>query len=124
MLVLSLKDEALDAVLELDENDTSKNNRVEIITATLEIIFPKYDAALEAFEVFKRPQNIKIRGSLNQFGKLLKKTKSSGTQMSDNLLAYQLLKFANLPKLHEQMVKGTITSLEYNNMKKQLKNVW
>ena len=34
--------------------------------------------------------------------------------MSENLLAYRLLKSGNLPELHEQMVKGAITDLKIN----------
>ena len=80
--------------------------------------------ALEAFETFKRPENMKISDYLNQFEKLFNKTKSYGTQMSDNVLAYRLLKSASLPELHEQMVKGTITDLKYDLMKEQLKKMF
>ena len=44
--------------------------------------------------------------------------------MSENLLAYRLLKSGNLPELHEQMVKGAITDLKINLMKDQLKNMF
>ena len=44
--------------------------------------------------------------------------------MSENLLAYRILKPGNLPELHEQMVKGAITDLKINLMKDQLKNMF
>ena len=44
--------------------------------------------------------------------------------MSQNVLAYQLLKFANLPEIYKQMVEGTITSLNFNSMKDQLKKMF
>ena len=44
--------------------------------------------------------------------------------MSENVLAYRLLKSDNLPELHEQMVKGTITDLKITLMKDQLKNMF
>ena len=44
--------------------------------------------------------------------------------MSENVLAYRLLKSDNLPELHEQMVKGTITDLKVTLMKDQLKNMF
>ena len=56
---------------------------------------------LENFETFKRPENMKMSDYLNKFEQLYKKMKSYRTQMSENILAYQLLKYANLPELHE-----------------------
>ena len=44
--------------------------------------------------------------------------------MSQNVLAYQLLKFANLPEINKQMVEGTITNLNFNSMKDQLKKMF
>ena len=109
-IVLSLENEALDAVLELEEEQISSENGVDVIINRLDRIYKKDETlenyrALEAFETFKRPNNMKICEYLSQFEKLYNKTKSYGTQMSDNLLAYRLLKSANLPELHEQMVK-------------------
>ena len=128
-IVLSLENEALDAVLELEEENISAENGVDTIIARLDRIYKKDETlenymALEAFETFKRPENMKICDYLNQFEKLYNKTKSYGTQMSDNVLAYRLLKSANLPELHEQMVKGTITDLKFDLMKDQLKKMF
>ena len=128
-IVLSLENEALDAVLELEEETISAENGVDTIIAKLDRIYKKDETlenymALEAFETFKRTENMKISDYLNQFEKLFNKTKSYGTQMSENVLAYRLLKSANLPELHEQMVKGTITDLKYDLMKEQLKKMF
>ena len=73
---------------------------------------------LENFETFKRPENMKISDYLNKFEQLYNKTKPCGNQMSENVLAYRLLKSANLPELHKQMVKGAITDPKFNLMKK------
>ena len=35
-------------------------------------------------------------------------------QMLGNILAHQLFKSANLPKLQKQMIKGTISDLKYS----------
>ena len=128
-IVLSLENEALDAVLEIDEGDISGDHGVDIIIERLDRIYKKDETlenyrALEAFETFKRPNDMNICAYLNHFEKLYNKIKTYGTQMSDNLLAYRLLKSANLPELHEQMVKGTITDLKYDLMKDQLKKMF
>ena len=57
-LMLSLEDEALDAVLEIDESDISKENGVDFITERLNRLFKKDSTVikyqtLEAFMRFK-----------------------------------------------------------------------
>ena len=44
--------------------------------------------------------------------------------MSENVLAYQLLKSASLPELHKQMAIGTFTNLKFNLMEEQLKKMF
>ena len=52
--------------------------------------------------------------TFNEFDKRLFKTKTYGTTMSDDILAYQLLKSANLSTDHEELIKATIPDLQYN----------
>ena len=107
----------------------SGENGVDAVINRLERICKKNETLenymeLENFETFKRPENMKMSDYLNKFEQLYKKMKSYRTQMSENILAYQLLKYANLPELHEQMVKKTITNLKFNLMKDQLKKMF
>ena len=95
--MLSLEDEALDAVLEIDESDISKENGIDFIMEPLNRLFEKDSTltkyqALEVFMTFKRLSNMSIQVYLNEFNKRLFKTKSYGTMMSDDILAYALLK--------------------------------
>ena len=104
--MLSLENEDLDAVLELSEEVISGENGVDAIINKLDRIYKKDETlenymALENIERFKGPGNMKISDYLNKFEQLHNKTKSYGIQMSENALAYQLLKSANLPELHE-----------------------
>ena len=75
--------------------------------------------ALEAFMTFKRPSKMSIQAYLNEFDKRPFKTKSYGTLMSDDILAYRLLKSANLFSYYKELVKATIP-----NMKDQLKKTF
>ena len=127
--VLSLENKVLNAVLELCEEVISGENGVDAIINRLNRICKKDKTlgnymALENFETFKRPENMKISDYLNKFEQLYNKTKSYGTQMSENVLAYRLLKSTNLLELNKQMVKGTITDLKFNLMKEQLKKIF
>ena len=67
--------------------------------------------ALENFETFKRTENMKVSDYLNKFEQLYNKTKSYGTRMLQNVLAYQLLISAKIPELHKQMSQSPILSL-------------
>ena len=65
-LVLSIEDEPLDAVLDIDESDISKENGVDFIIDRLNRLFMKDSTvtkyqALEAFITFKRPSNMSIQ---------------------------------------------------------------
>ena len=75
-LMLSLEDEALDAVLEIDESDISKENGVDFIIEHLYRLFKKDPTVikyqtLEAFMRFERPSNMSIQAYLNEFDKRL-----------------------------------------------------
>ena len=90
-LVSSLEDEALDAVLEIDESDITKENGADFIIELLNRLFKKDSTvttyqALEAFMTFKRPSNRSIQAYFNEFDKRLFKTKSYGNMMSDDIL--------------------------------------
>ena len=62
--MLSLEYEVLDAVLEINESDFSKENGVDFITEHLNRLFKKDSTkyqALEAFMTFKRLSNMPIQ---------------------------------------------------------------
>ena len=98
-LFLSLEDEALEAVLEIDGAEIGEENGVDTITNRLSHLFKK-DSTITKYQVFeslmtfKRPSAMSIQAFLNEFDKRLFKTKTYGTAMSDNILACQLLKSA------------------------------
>ena len=65
-----------------------------------------------------------IQAFLNEFDKWLYKTKSYGTVKSDNILAYRLLKSANLSNNHKELIKATIPELKHDLMKDQLEKIF
>ena len=72
----------------------------------------------------KRKSTTSIRDFLTEFEKSFDKTKSSGTNILDDVLAYRLLKAANLPTRDEQLVKATITELRYDSVKTKLVKIF
>ena len=127
-VLFALFEEAQDAVLELDESKIAHASGVENIIECLDKLYLQdktqtaFDA-LEAFEGYKRPTELSISEYCNEFEKRWNKAKSYGTTMSDDVLAYRLLKSANLPESQQQLAKATIGELKYDNMKTQLKKI-
>ena len=128
-LFLALQDDAQDAVLELDADKIKGIDGVEQIITCLDSLFKKDKTqcafeALETFESYKRPKDLPITDFCNEFERLYNKTKTYGTTLSDDVLAFRLLKAANLPSHQEQLAKATITELKLENMKAQLKKIF
>ena len=128
-IFLSLEGRAREAVLELEVKDISNKNGVKTILDKLNTLYlkDKTQSAYEAydkFENFRRPSEMSIDDYINQFERLKSKTESYGTSLSTDVLAYRLLKSANLSQQHEQLAKATISKLEYDIMKTQLKKIF
>ena len=115
-LLLSLEDEAQDAVLEVPMDQLKSDTSIDVAILRFDDLFKCDDvlkrySALEEFESYKRPNNTSIQKFLIKFEKRHNKTKSYGTTWSDDLLAYRLLQSANLSEQHQQLAKATITDL-------------
>ena len=123
-----LSEEAQDAALGLEEAAIACATGVKNITECLDKLYLKdktqtaFDA-LEAFETYKRPHELSITDYCNEFEKRYNKTKSYGTVVTEDVLAYRLLKSANLPESQQQLAKATVVELKYENMKTQLKKI-
>ena len=128
-LFLCLEEDAQDAILELPDTDISSDQGVEKIIECLNGLYLKdktqkaYEA-YEYFEMYKRPEGLGITEFVNEFEKRHNRTKAFGTIMSPDILAYRLLKFANLSEQNEQLAKATISDLTYEKMRIQLKKVF
>ena len=128
-IVLTLEGEAQDAVLELSTSVIIQKDGVKRIIDKLDNIYKKDELsekynALEAFEGYKRIANITMREFLTEFEKRLNKIKSFKIDMSDDMLAFRLLKSANLTSRDEQLVKATIMELKCELVKSKLIKVF
>ena len=124
-----MEGEAQEAVLELDEALITSDDGVKHITKRLDSLFKKNELlkkyeALEAFENYKRSNSTSVQEFLNEFTQRYNKTKSYGTTMSEDILAYRLLKSANLSEQNEQLAKATASDLKFDVMKDQLKKIF
>ena len=55
---------------------------------------------------------------------MYQKAKSFKLELPDGVLAYRLLKSANLSPEHEQLARATLTSLTLDKMKEHLKKIF
>ena len=99
-IVLSLEVELQDVVLELETCAISGGDGEDKITM-FKLIYNKDELsekynALESFEKYRNSYSTSIPDSLTEFKKSYNKTKSYANIWSDDLLAYRLLKSANL----------------------------
>ena len=109
----------------LEPNQITDKKGVKIIIDRLNKIYKKDELtqkynAVEVFETYRQQPNLTIRDFLTEFEKRHHKNKSYGITISDEVLAYRLLKAANLPTRDEQLVKATITELKYDSVKSKL----
>ena len=127
-ILLTLENEAEDKVLELDENDIICENGVDNIIKQLDKIYKNNETlekfeALDNFETYRRSPEESINGFIIEFDKRLNRTKKLGTTMSDDILAYRMIKSANLSDQDERVVKATC-KLDYVEVKDKLKSIY
>ena len=125
LLVLQLDDDTQDTILELiSRENLKKEDGAEQVVNNLKEIFKKEEsvAAFELYEEFrtyKRPANMCINKFCSEFQKKLSKVMASGTTLSENVLAFKLLKAAKVTERQEQLIRATISEINYENMVKQ-----
>ena len=126
-IFLTLEGKAREAVLELDIKDISGADGCKNIVAKLDTLYLKDKAqvayeAYDKFEQFQRAPEMTMKDFIIEFERLHCKTKSHGVTMSDDILAYRLLKSANISNEHQQLARATMGDLKYDNMS-QLKTM-
>ena len=127
-VLLSLEGKAQESVLELSKDEITADDGLSKVLAKLDKIYlkdtliKKYEA-LDSFENYRRPSDVSVSDYIHEFDKRYTKTKSLGTTMSDDLLAYRLLVNANLGEQYTKLVKAT-AELNFENMKSKLKNLF
>ena len=87
----------------------------------------KMTSAYEAFsnfEKFRRMKGKLICEHIKKFERVKYKIEQFGTLLSTDILDYRLLKSANLKDNQERLIRVTIVSFSYEDMKTHLKKVF
>jgi hypothetical protein len=79
--------------------------------------------SLKKFEHYKRSKDQTIDDYINEFERLYNKLKHYKIVYPDTAVAYRLLESANLPKDRSELIRTTISTLEYKAVKVQLRKL-
>ena len=128
-IFLTLEGKSREAILELDIEKIGSETGVDHVTSKLNTLYSrdKIQTAYESydrFEKFQRSPDMSISDFIIEFERLLSKTKSYGTTMSSDILAYRVLKSANISEQHEQLARATVADFTYEEMKDKLKKIF
>ena len=80
--------------------------------------------AYDKFENFKRPDDMNIVDYIKKFERLNNQIKDFDMELPTGVLAYEVLKNANISNQKQQLIQATIVTLTYGNMKRQLKAIF
>jgi hypothetical protein len=126
LLILRLDELTQDALLGLMTTEEIKDDDgAKKVIGHLDKLFLK-DKTLtayekyELFESLKREESVSISEHIMEFEKRWNQTKATGTSLSDNVLAYRLLKSVNLPSTKEELIKATLDTLTFETVKTKL----
>ena len=127
--VQTLSGKARETVLELDIEKLNDDSGVDNVLKRLDKLFlqdsnqPAY-MAYDKFEKFQRSPDMDIKEYINQFESQYNKIRVHNMELPDGVLAYMVLKSANISQEHEQLARATITEFSYSNMTEQLKKIF
>ena len=125
---LTLAGKAREAILEMSPTDLNDEDRLSKLYSKLDELFKedKNKAALETydkFERYSRPSVMTIADYLIEFDRMTAQLKLHKIILSEPVLAYRVLRSANLTDDHEKLIRATVSELTLKSMAFQLKKV-
>ena len=126
---MTLTGEAREAILNMDIEKLTEKSGVNNLMVDLDKMYLKDESsqsyeAYETFEKFVRSSGMCMSDHVLKFEHLYFRAKSFHIKLLDGVLAYRLLNSANLTNEQKQLVKATVSKMDYQIMKDQLKKVF
>ena len=114
---------------EVSNDDIITEQGIQKVLCQLDIIFKqdeKFTAfkCYESFENYQRPSTVSITDYCKEFQRKLKTVEDDGTKIADHILAYKLIKSAQLNENQTQLLKATIKEISYKDVMKQLQKIF
>lgn len=130
-LASSLEGKALDAVLELTDDELSNTDGtgVDKIIEKLDTLYKKNTLTekiedIEKFESVVRSENSSVNNYITEFDKCINKLKVHKIIYPDDVKGFKLLKGANVQPNEEKLIRATITDITYDLVLKKLKDIY
>ena len=128
-IYLSLDEKIRKTCSDIKVKDLNSEGGVDILINKLEALFAKDSnqaayLAYDKFETFKRPVDMTIVDFINEFERLYNNIKKYEMELPTGVLAYRLLKSADISEDKQQLARATLPSFSYECMKKQLKTIY
>ena len=125
---LTLTGKVREAILEMSPTDLNEEDELSKLYSKLDELFKEDEnkAALETYNKFKRysrPSEVTIVVYLIEFDRMTAQLKLHKIILPEPVLAYRVLRSANLTDVHERLIRATISELTQNPMAFQLKKV-
>jgi hypothetical protein len=130
LMVLRLDDVTQEDIMDLMTlTQMKEEDGVDILLDHLDKMFKNDEAVIaydlyEKFVLYQRQPEMSVKDYCAEFQRRYSKVTSSGTQLSDHVLAHKLLNSATLTDRETQLIKATISEMTYNNMLVQLQKVF
>ena len=120
---LSLPDKIRKSCNDISVSDLNKDNGLNTLITKIKTLYAKDINALaymayDQFENFKRPDEMTIVDYINEFERLNNKIRQFDMVLPTGVLAYKVLNNANISSEKKQLIRATVVSLTYENMKK------
>ena len=126
-LIMTLEGKALDTILQLDDSEIADKGVNKIINK-LNGLYKKgkLNARLRIYKSVKPKKGHPTLpcNSLFDFDHAYNKLRRHDTNISDDLLSFKLLKAANISAQQEQLIKATISEINYDNIAKKIKSIF
>ena len=128
LIYLSLEGQARECCKSVETAKLKGENGVAELLTKLKELFAKDSEqaafqAYEQFETFMRPEGMGMVDFINEWERRYAKIKEKQMELPDGVLAYRLLKSANISEIKQTMVRTSIGKLGVDDVKKQLKAV-
>ena len=120
--------EAKEAIMNLEKAQIKSAEGYDHVIKVMDGLYEKdkNESMYEAysnFENYRRKRGTGINAFINEFEARYQRTKHHKIEMSENLIAFRLLKCANLSSTQEHLIRATLDKWTYEDMKKKLKQI-
>ena len=128
-IVLILEGAAQTAALKIDTDTLASDDGVEALLTKLDKLFKEDEdqitfSVYDTFEKFRKTDSMSLTEYLIQFELLYEKAKAYNNVLTEPVLAYRLLKGANLSEHKQELARATCAKWNYETLKLQLKKIF